>query len=112
MLTRIYLLPALAALTSVVRANVRFITPEPGDEIIGGGAITIEWEDDGETPSIDDLTTYTLFLCAGGNAPNSFVSRLSSHLGVGVWFGILRTRLLTGTGLPLAATTRRNHPPG
>lgn len=74
MRSRIPLYSLLAALAPFALANVKFIAPEAGEELTGGGAISIEWEDSGSGPSVEDLTTYQLFLCAGGNTEGSFVS--------------------------------------
>ncbi|KAF2197532.1 hypothetical protein GQ43DRAFT_444175 [Delitschia confertaspora ATCC 74209] len=61
------LFAALSLVTTFVNADVEFISPKAGSTLNGGGAIEIEWKDSGEAPSIADLTTYQLFLCAGGN---------------------------------------------
>ncbi len=50
-----------------VLADVRFTKPAAGASIAGGTVLQVEWEDSGDAPSISDLTTYQLFLCAGGN---------------------------------------------
>jgi hypothetical protein len=65
----------VAALTlfTLVHADVEFITPKPGATLKGGGAIEIEWKDSGEAPSVSDLQTYELFLCAGGNDAASMI---------------------------------------
>jgi len=54
-------------------ADVKFTSPAAGDTLTGGGAITITWQDSGAAPSISDLSTYQLFLCAGGNAAGTFI---------------------------------------
>jgi hypothetical protein len=55
------------ALSSTVFADVKFTSPAPGDIVAGGGALTVKWIESGDSPSISDLSTYQLFLCAGGN---------------------------------------------
>ncbi|KAL9101003.1 MAG: hypothetical protein Q9163_003688 [Psora crenata] len=55
-----------------VLADIRFTSPAAGATIAGGRTLTIEWEDSGEDPPLSELTTYELFLCAGGNDPDSF----------------------------------------
>ena len=56
----------LAALVASVVADVEVTSPAPGDSITGT-SITIEWKDSGSSPSITDLLSYQIFLCAGGN---------------------------------------------
>ena len=62
----------LATLTPYVFADVEFTSPKPG-ATLKAGAITIEWKDSGETPPLDTLLSYQLFLCAGGNEGSSYV---------------------------------------
>ena len=68
------LLALLAAITPFTLADVEFTSPAAGATLTGGGSISIEWQDSGNAPSISDLTTYQLFLCAGGNDDTTFVS--------------------------------------
>ena len=63
---RIAALSLLVALGQVVLADVKITTPAPGTSIPGGGAISIAWTDSGTAPPLSDLTTYQLFLVAGG----------------------------------------------
>lgn len=63
----------LATLVPYVVADVKFTTPKAGGTIKAGGALTIEWEDSGESPPLDTLLSYQLFLCAGGNKDGSYV---------------------------------------
>jgi hypothetical protein len=65
-------LALLAALARLAAADVEFVSPKAGAKLVGGGAIEVEWKDSGDKPAIADLTTYELFLCAGGN--ENFVS--------------------------------------
>lgn len=60
---------ALFALTNLASADVEFTKPKGGAKLTGGGTLDIEWKDSGEAPAIGDLTTYDLFLMAGGNDP-------------------------------------------
>ena len=62
-----------AFLTSIVLADVQFTTPSAGAIIPGGGSLSIAWGESGSSPAISDLTTYQLFLCAGGNDEASIV---------------------------------------
>ena len=68
------LLALLAAITPFALADIEFTSPTAGAKLTGGGSISIEWQDSGSAPSISDLTTYQLFLCAGGNDDTTFVS--------------------------------------
>jgi hypothetical protein len=63
----------LAALTVVTIADVGFLSPAPGAVGHGGSALTVAWAESGVAPLITDLTTYQLFLCAGGNDEPSMV---------------------------------------
>lgn len=61
-------LTLLAALAPLTFADVEFVTPDAGASVAGGGkTLTVEWKESGEKPPISSLTTYTIFLCAGGN---------------------------------------------
>jgi hypothetical protein len=60
-------LVALAALAPLVSAGVKFTNPAPGDKLKAGTAITVEWEEGGTGPKLTDLSTFQLFLCAGGD---------------------------------------------
>lgn len=61
-------LAALAALTPLASA-IKFTSPEPGDKLTAGSAISVKWEDGGDGPKLSDLLSYELFLFAGGNDP-------------------------------------------
>lgn len=64
----------LALLAHTILADVKFVTPAPGASLPGGGkAISVSWVDSGEDPPLASVTTYTLFLCAGGNEPGTYV---------------------------------------
>lgn len=60
-------------LAPLATADVEFTKPTAGQKLTGGGSITVEWKDSGDAPSLSDLTTYTLTLCAGGNEEGQFV---------------------------------------
>ncbi|KAF2489250.1 hypothetical protein BU16DRAFT_531577 [Lophium mytilinum] len=60
------LLALLAALAPFALADVQFTVPKAGGSM-PGGAITVEWKESGNSPSLTDLKSYQLFLCAGGN---------------------------------------------
>jgi hypothetical protein len=72
----IFSLAALVALAPFASAGISFKSPQAGATLTAGQSITIEWEDGGDGPAITDLTTYELFLCAGGNEAGTFVSVL------------------------------------
>jgi hypothetical protein len=63
----------LTTLLPSVFADIRFTTPAGGETFTGGGSIQAAWSDSGDAPSISDLTTYQLFLCAGGNDDGTYV---------------------------------------
>lgn len=63
----------LTAFLPSVFADVRFTSPVGGETFTGGGSINVAWTDSGEAPSISDLVSYQLFLCAGGNEEGTYV---------------------------------------
>ena len=72
MLFRLLLL--LAAVAPYTLADVEFTTPAAGATVTGGSTLDIEWKESGTGPPITSFSTYQLFLCAGGNDANTFVS--------------------------------------
>jgi hypothetical protein len=64
---RCHILTVLATLAATVVADVKFSSPVAGQQIAGGTSVTIKWADDGTAPTIDQFSTYTLLLMAGGN---------------------------------------------
>ncbi|KAF1812087.1 putative beta-1,6-glucan boisynthesis protein [Eremomyces bilateralis CBS 781.70] len=66
------LLVLWTSLASAVLADITFVTPAPGSTI-PVGAVSMEWKDSGEAPALADLTTYEVFLCAGGNTDGTFI---------------------------------------
>ncbi|KAE9971081.1 hypothetical protein EG328_003769 [Venturia inaequalis] len=67
----------LTSILPSVHADVKFTSPAGGETFTGGASIKAAWTDSGAAPSISDLTTYQLFLCAGGNDPNTFIQLAS-----------------------------------
>lgn len=59
----------LAVLAQFASADVQFTTPSAGSSLAGGvkNTISVAWEESGDNPPLSSLTTYTIFLCAGGN---------------------------------------------
>jgi hypothetical protein len=72
-LRTIYLLAA-ALLSSLTLADVLVTGPEAGDTITGL-TLDITWKDSGDSPALTDLASYQLFLCAGGNDEDNYVSQ-------------------------------------
>lgn len=64
----------LATLLPLALADVQFTSPAAGATLAAASPIAIKWKDSGDGTALTDLTTYTLFLCAGGNDAASFVS--------------------------------------
>jgi hypothetical protein len=65
-------LALLAALLPFTLADVEFTSPD-GGQSISGLSIDIKWKDSGDDPPLSDLSTYQMFLCAGGNEEGSYV---------------------------------------
>ncbi len=64
----------LATLSPFAFADVQFTSPAAGATLQAGKPIKAEWKDSGDGTALTDLKTYTLFLCAGGNDADNFVS--------------------------------------
>lgn len=60
------LLSLLVVATPFCLADVEFTKPAAG-AAIAAGALSIAWKDSGDSPSLDDLTTYQIDLMAGGD---------------------------------------------
>ncbi len=95
----------LAALPLCVFADVRITSPEAGGTIRAGTSLTIEWEDSGETPPLDTLLSYQLFLCAGGNEAGSYVH---SHDPLFLWRYTDRVQIPLKTLVPTGQFTTGN----
>ena len=67
-------LSLVALLCPLVLADVQFTSPAAGTTLQAGKPITAKWKDSGDGTALTDLKTYTLFLCAGGNDADNFVS--------------------------------------
>ena len=66
------LLTLLAPFVPYAFAYPKFTAPAPGASE-SPGSISVAWEDDGSSPSINQLTTYTLQLMVGGNSDSDAV---------------------------------------
>lgn len=67
----------LVALAQLALADVKFTSPAAGASISAKSPIPVEWTDSGDKPPLNSFTTYTVFLCAGGNDATSQVSAYS-----------------------------------
>lgn len=74
-------LALFATLAPLVSADIQFTSPAAGTTLTGGSALVIEWKDSGESPALADLTTYELFLFAGGNEDAEMVSNRLLRIG-------------------------------
>lgn len=71
----IRLLPVLAALLSVVFADVKVTTPASGAKVsLSGGGITVKWGEGSGDVALADLSAYQIFLMAGGSTDDTSVS--------------------------------------
>ena len=75
MLIRLFAL--LAAAAPFAFADVQITTPAAGAQLTAGSVLSMAWVDSGTAPSISDLSSYQIFLCAGGNDATNFVSHLN-----------------------------------
>lgn len=60
-------------LLSTAFADVEFVDPAAGSTLKGGDVITAHWKDSGKHPKISELSQYDIYLCAGGDTPDSYV---------------------------------------
>ena len=67
------LIPFLLSSLEPSLADVLFTSPSPGSVLDANRAISISWVESGFSPPISDLTSFQLFLCAGGNDASSIV---------------------------------------
>ena len=57
-----------ATLAACALAAPKITSPAAGASLpVSGGAITVEWEDDGKAPKLSQLSSFTLQLVVGGN---------------------------------------------
>ena len=70
-------LSLLLAVPFLALADVEVIAP-PAGQAVPAGTIQIAWKDSGKAPSISDLTTYSINLCAGGNEQDTFSCTLAT----------------------------------
>lgn len=63
---------ALTILVPAAFADVKFTSPSAGDNV-DPGTISIAWTDSGDSPSLSDLSTYTIQLMVGGNSDTNAV---------------------------------------
>lgn len=70
-------LSLLLPLLSTALADVEFVDPAPGSTLKAGDVITSHWKESGKGPKISELSQYDIFLCAGGDTADSYVSDFS-----------------------------------
>ncbi len=63
----------LAVLVTSAIADVEFVTPAAGSTLAGAKTLSVTWKESGVKPPITSLTTYTMFLVAGGDGVESQV---------------------------------------
>jgi hypothetical protein len=63
----------LLSLLDLCLADVFFTSPSPGEVFNADTAFSVSWVESGFSPPIADLTSYQLFLCAGGNDVASII---------------------------------------
>ena len=60
-------LTLLGVLGGVALGDIEFTNPTAGATLTGGFPVDVHWADSGDAPSIADLTSYQLLICAGSN---------------------------------------------
>lgn len=48
-------------------ANIEITTPNAETSWVGGSTVEMKWRDDLKDPSLDDFTTFNVYLCWGSN---------------------------------------------
>ncbi|KAK9244864.1 hypothetical protein V1506DRAFT_539906 [Lipomyces tetrasporus] len=64
--TAVYLL--LTTLVARVFADVEFVIPQAGASYAAANVLTVTWQDNGDSPSMTDMSTATLKLCGNTDA--------------------------------------------
>lgn len=104
MRTTFQLLTALTAFVSHALADFYFSVPKAGGSYPGGTVIDVTLVDTGDAPTTAELSTYNLWLCAGGSTAGSYDKLL--EVVTGGTFDTLTTSvtipLTTGGDTPLA----------
>ena len=58
---------------AVTQADIQFTSPSAAVLLPVGVPFTISWIDTGISPLISQLSSYQLYLCAGGNDPTTMI---------------------------------------
>lgn len=61
-------LALVGAVLPFVLADIQITSPKAGDAWKGAQTVSVEWKDSGSGPSLDQFTSYNMFLCMGSNA--------------------------------------------
>lgn len=61
----------LAVLVTSAIADVEFVTPAAGSTVAAAKTLSVTWKESGVKPPLTSLTTYTMFLVAGGDGAES-----------------------------------------
>lgn len=64
-----------ANLFTSVLAGINIISPEAGARIQAEDVLTVRWTESGTDPSLSDLTSYSIFLCAGSEGEGNHVRK-------------------------------------
>ncbi|KAL9034569.1 MAG: hypothetical protein Q9214_006988 [Letrouitia sp. 1 TL-2023] len=64
----------LSTIAPFILCDVRFTSPPAGASLQAGQTLIVSWNDSKESVSLDPFTSYSLFLCAGGDEAESQVS--------------------------------------
>ncbi|GAB7334469.1 hypothetical protein MBLNU13_g06468t1 [Cladosporium sp. NU13] len=89
-----------ATLAACALAAPKITSPAAGASLpVGGGSITVEWEDDGKAPKMSQLASFTLQLIVGGNTEANSKVILG---GPTVTLGSATSTDFTGLAAPIA----------
>jgi hypothetical protein len=62
-------------------ADILFTSPSPGSVQANGAPLSISWVESGLSPLISELSSYQIFLCAGGNDPSGIIQLVTVSIG-------------------------------
>jgi hypothetical protein len=55
------------ALLPLSLADIEITTPNANTKWAGGSTVEMKWKDNGDSPSLDEFSTFSVYLCWGSN---------------------------------------------